>query len=372
MRQILVMEDDLDLLILIEEALNSAGFKVIVAKDGQEGVDLATKHKPDLIISDIGMPKLTGYEAMDLIRQNPELESIPFIILTGFADPKNQRIGMNRGADDYLSKPFTIEVLLGAINARIQRLIIVERLTEAKLDALRKNIATSLPHEMRTPLVGIIGLVDLLIDSSQTIKPNEVLEYSQDIKLSADRLLSLIQNYITYAELELNKEAIAAEVFLAEKSYLRPSLIQNIGQFIAKKYGRQSDLQLEEIPTVSLTIKEVRLYKILGEVIDNAFKFSKPGTPVKIDGWLEPESPSSQGMGQVVIRISDRGRGFSAEEIKNVGAYIQFERKIYEQQGGGLGLALAKQLAELFKGSLSIASELGKYTEVQVRLPTVE
>ncbi len=368
MPQILVIEDDSDLQQLVEEILAVAGFEVITANNGLTGVELATKHKPDLIISDIKMPGLNGYEALERIRQDQELADIPFIFLTSLADLKSQRLGMNQGADDFLPKPFTQAELLGAIDARLQKRILIERRsqakTEAKLNALRQNIALSLPHEMRTPLVGIMGLADLLAEYYLTIQPEEVLEYAQDIRASADRLHSLIQNYLTYADFELNKEVIKAEVQSGEISIFQQAMVNDIVQHLAKKYGRIADLSFGEMVVANLAIKEVRLFKILTELIDNAFKFSPKGSPVIISSFLESQ--------QIMIQISDSGRGFSVDEINNVGAYTQFNRKLYEQQGGGLGLALAKHLIELFKGSMKINSELNNYTQVRVRLPLAD
>jgi two-component system, sensor histidine kinase and response regulator len=368
MTQILVIEDEPDLRELVEEILVSAGFEAIVADNGLEGVRLATEHKPDLIISDIRMPELSGYQVLERIRQNSDLVDIPFIFLTSSADLKSQRLGMNLGADDFLAKPFDKVELLAAVNARLQKRLVIERRSQAKgeaeLNALRQNIALSLPHELRTPLVGIIGLADLLTETYESVLPEEILEYAQDIRASADRLYALIQNYLTYADFELNKEALKAEANAGEDCLFWLAMVRDIAQHLAKKHNRLADLSWGEIVEANLEIKEVRLYKILSELTDNAFKFSAPGSPIEISSFLDSK--------QLAIQISDCGRGFSADQIANIGAYTQFNRKVYEQQGGGLGLALAKHLIELYGGSLEIISELDKYTQVTVRLPLAD
>jgi two-component system, sensor histidine kinase and response regulator len=365
MPQILIIEDEPDLQQLIEEILKLAGFEAIVAPNGLEGVKLATKHKPDLIVSDIRMPELSGYEVLERIRQNPDLMDIPFIFLTSSADLKSQRLGMNLGADDFLAKPFDKDELLAAVNVQLQKRRLIEQRSqaksEAKLNALRQNIALSLPHELRTPLVGIMGLADLLVETHMSVLPEEVLEYAQDIRASSDRLYSLIQNYLTYADFELNKDALQSEAKAGENCLFRLAMVRDIAQHLAKRYNRLADLSLGEVVEANLAINQGRLYKILSELIDNAYKFSALGNPITISSFLD--------LKYLVIQISDRGRGFSAEEIANIGAYTQFNRRIYEQQGGGLGLALAKYLIELFEGSFEITSELGKYTQVLVRLP---
>lgn len=101
--------------------------------------------------------------------------------------------------------------------------------------------------------------------------------------------------------------------------------------------------------------------KIVGELVDNAFKFSKPGQLVKVENYLRDD--------RFILSVSDRGRGMTLEQITQVGAYSQFERKLYEQQGSGLGLAITKRLTELYQGELKIESILNEQTTITVSLP---
>jgi two-component system, sensor histidine kinase and response regulator len=356
---ILVIEDDDDIRENILEILIAAKFEAIAAPNGRIGIELAHQYQPNLIICDVTMPELGGYDVIAQLRQEPELALIPFIFLTGMYDQTSLRHGMTLGADDYLSKPISRKVLLEAINTRLAKQDIINRQTRSKLDALRNSISLSLPHELITPLSGILGLAQILIEEHATISPNEILEIARDIEASGQRLNRLIQNFITYSELQIDRKP------LFEEEQSKPStdagnVIASVAIAKAKLASREADLQLD-LEDLSVTIPETKLQKVLEEVIDNAFKYSVAGTPVSISSQKVDHN--------AVIRIGDRGRGMTAAQIDDVGGYMQFERTLYEQQGSGLGLAIAKRITELYGGSFAIESEVNVQTTVEIFLP---
>lgn len=140
MTKILVIEDEQLVRENILELLTSEGFEAIGAQNGHVGITWAWEHKPDLIICDVMMPELDGYEVLNLLRQEPTTATMPFIFLTAKADKSSLRQGMEMGADDYLTKPFTKTELLGAIAARVKKQAAIARQTEQLLVQLRSNI----------------------------------------------------------------------------------------------------------------------------------------------------------------------------------------------------------------------------------------
>jgi two-component system, sensor histidine kinase and response regulator len=358
MIEILVIEDEDDIRDSILDILEVEQFKAISASNGKIGVELAREHKPNLIICDVMMPELDGFNVITSLRNDPSLALTPFIFLTAMADRDNLRHAMNLGADDYLNKPITRKALLEAVNARLNKQEVINRKTQAKLEALRNNISISLPHELITPLSGILGLAGILIDEHAKITPAEVLEIAQDIETSGQRLNRLIQNFITYAGLEI-ASADDFEPDRIDRSTQIADVITRTATNQAKRAKRESDLQLDLEDAIS-AIPEIKLKKILEEIIDNALKYSNPGTPVKIS--------SQKAANLLTIDICDRGRGMTVEQIADVGGYMQFERKLYEQQGAGLGLAIAKRMTELHGGKLEIESEVDIQTRVRITL----
>ena len=361
MTKILVIEDEANIRDNILELLEAEAFEAMAAENGIKGIDIAKQKKPDLIICDVMMPQLDGHGVLKALRQDPATAMIPFIFLTALADKTDTRRGMELGADDYLTKPCTPEELLKAISIRLEKQAVINRQQTEKLQVLRNNIAYSLPHELRTPLNGILGFTELLISDLDSLDPAEIREMVEQIQKSGQRLYRLIQNFLLYAELELvavNPERLK----LLRSSYTEASksLIweQAINQ--AKQAQREEDLafNLQDSP-VSISPKNLK--KLIEELIDNALKFSARDTPVQIITKVEQES--------FIIYVTDQGRGMTEEQIADLGAYMQFERKLYEQQGSGLGLVIVKRLVELHSGELTIESEPGKQTTVRVSMP---
>ena len=159
MKKILLIEDDKSILTIITDILEAEDFVVIGATNGRLGIEKAQQEVPDLILCDVMMPEVDGYGVLKLLRENLVTEAIPFIFLTAKSTKADLREGMELGADDYLTKPFTRDELMKAINTRLDKQRVIERRTQEQLDDLRSSITLSLPHELRTPLNGMELLV---------------------------------------------------------------------------------------------------------------------------------------------------------------------------------------------------------------------
>ncbi len=361
MKKVLVIDDTPEIRMIIEETLNMFGFNTVLAEDGETGVLMARKHLPDLIICDVQMPKLDGFGTLAQLRAHESTATIPFMFLTGQVERPNMRRGMEMGADDYLTKPFTPSELLAAVNARLEKIAEIERKSEKKLDELRGKITLTMPHELRTPLNGIMGLASLLIDGHQDMNPAELLDNARMIHLSAERLHRLIENFLAYGQIELMAKD-AKTILATASSSTTPTapIITDAANAVAARWKRESDLRLE-VRDCTVPVISESLQKVVEEFVDNAFKFSDPGTPVRvIAGGLDQTFS---------LHVLNSGRGMTAEQISKIGPHMQFEREHYEQQGAGLGLIIAKRLTELNGGSFSMNSTPGRETRVTVSFP---
>jgi two-component system, sensor histidine kinase and response regulator len=361
MTKILVIEDEDDIREGILDILSAENFLALEAGDGRAGVQMARHHKPNLILCDVTMPELNGYEVLTALRQDPNFSTIPFIFLTAQAKKDNLRYGMNLGADDYLTKPVSRLELLNAIHTRLGKQAAIAAHLRGKLDELRSSITLLLPHELRTPLSGILGLSEILIEEYQTIPPDEILELARDIHGCGERLYRLIQNFLMYAELEVAEanQEIDLKKPIAETINLTAIITQKATKK-AKDRNREADLKVN-VRNALIGLPASKLQKIVEELVDNAFKYSEIGTPVEI------ASTTFDNYYRLCVR--DRGRGMTSQQIADVGAYMQFERKIYEQQGTGLGLTIAKRLTKMHGGEMTIHSVLGQQTEVCAIFP---
>ena len=360
-KRILVIDDEAWLREMVNMALAQKGYEVLEAENGAAGIEIAQKSLPDLILCDVNMDKVDGYLTLSSLRKEPSTASIPFILMTGLADHAGMRHGMELGADDYLPKPFTIDGLYAAVEARLKKAQMVREEAEKKLADLRDNISMMLPHELRTPLNGILAYGEILSTDAATLSASEVAEMGQVIHESGKRLERLIENFLIYAQLELTGTDQQKVNALRKKLTASPKpIIEDHARAQAKVAHREQDLVLE-LTDHPLPISEEYLSKIVDELVQNAFKFSQPGSRVMVTLLDFP--------GTSTLTVTNWGRGFSTEHITRVGAYMQFERKMHEQQGLGLGLSIAKRLTELHGGTLTIESERGARTAVAVRLP---
>jgi signal transduction histidine kinase len=360
-KKILVIDDEEWLREMIQLALRQHGFEVIESANGTDGIEKARKELPDLILCDVNMGKVDGYLTLSALRTEAPTAAIPFILMTGLADNAGMRHGMELGADDYLPKPFTTDALYAAVDARLKKSQTLRDEAERKLAHLRDNISLMMPHEMRTPLNGILSNAEMLATSAATLKPSEIAEMGQEIYKSSQRLERLIENFLIYAQLEL----IAADpknvnaLRIGRTEHPAP-LLKKIAETHAAHSSRPNDLAVEAAD-MPVPMSENYFSKVANELVHNAFKFSAAGSPVRVT--------LAGTFNGIQLSISDQGRGFSTEQIRRIGAYTQFDRKIQDQQGLGLGLAIAKRLVELHGGTLSIEGEKSAGTTVIAKLP---
>ncbi|NOS70762.1 MAG: hybrid sensor histidine kinase/response regulator [Verrucomicrobia bacterium] len=363
MKRILVIDDEVWLREMVHMALSQRGYKVIEAANGAVGVEAAARDIPDLILCDVNMDKMDGYATLSALQSKPNTRHIPFILMTGLAGPDGMRQGMELGADDYLPKPFTLERLYAAVDTRIKKAEEVQNTIRGKLDALRDSISLALPHEFKTPLNGILAFGQILAADPGSLQPEEIAEMGQTIYESGRRLERLVENFVINSQLEImaadNSYAVTLQAKQTE-ARAAAAVIERATRIEASDARRAGDLVLN-LASCAVPMYEDYLKKIVAEITQNAFKFSKSGTAVTVD--LQEDSD------MVTLTVGDAGAGFSTEKMREIGAYMQFDRKRNEQQGMGLGLSIVKRLTELHGGKLEIQSEPGRGSRVSIRLP---
>jgi len=367
MKKILVVEDAQALRRDIVEMLGYEGFQVEGAENGLVGVERARHYQPDLIICDIMMPGMDGYGVLETLRRDPVTATIPFIFLTARTERIDMRQGMELGADDYLTKPFTAQELIRTVQTRLTMRKQIKVEVEKQLTDLRGNIVLALPHELRTPLNVILGFSDLLLSDAETIEPPRIFDMATYINTAAMRLYRLIENYLIYAQVEVTATNPDQMKLLRDGSTLNASSVirEQAHHWAGKPHPptdpRPQDVRVELEPVNALAIADEYLKKIVEELVDNACKFSDVGTPILVEGAIKGD--------RYVLSVRDEGVGMAQDQIGSIGAYMQFDRRIREQQGAGLGLIVTKRLVELHDGTFSVTSDPGTGTKVIVNLP---
>lgn len=361
MTTILLIEDERLLLEEIALMLSFEGFDVLQASTGAAGVALALEHHPDLVISDIMLPGMDGHAVLLALQDDPATRSIPFIFLTAKADPSNIRQGMNRGADDYITKPFTRDDLLAAIRTRLSMHEAVAETYQRKLDDLRRTLTLILPHELRTPLTSLMGYAEMLMQDSATLETAQIVEMATMMHSAGLRLQRQVENFLLYAQYDRLKSNSDQQHNGQHVATPQPeTVIATVAQRTAARAGRTDDLQVT-LGNAALSIPGDSLEKIVDELVDNACKFSAAGSPVQVRADVT--------LACYTLRVIDQGNGMQPEQIRNAGQYMQFERRMHDQQGAGLGLALVHLIAQVEGGDVTITSTPEQGTTVAVRLP---
>jgi two-component system, sensor histidine kinase and response regulator len=374
MRKILVIDDTDFIREDIATTLQFEGYDTLTAEDGLAGVEKVRSEKPDLILCDVSMPRLDGFGALEQIRKMEDVSAVPFIFLTAKAEKADMRRGMELGANDYLTKPFTTDELIEAVNAQFRKLdqiqgMIAQKVT-TQVNELGANISYALPHEFRTPLTGIISstdMIDMLANDFKNGKPIDSAELesiAHDIRESAERLRHLTENFLVFTQLQ-NIASKSQEVELLRQQVTEGGIlgmVEDIFHLQASDLHRPDDLSID-VEDSEVRLSGTNIYKIIQEIASNALKFSKAGSTVSVKGRVDGS--------RYTLTVSDKGCGIKPEDIRNLGSpFAQFDRFDNEQQGAGLGLAIVKKLLEIHGGTFTVQSVVNQETNVTVVVPT--
>lgn len=369
MKKILVIDDTDFIREDIATTLQFEGYETMTAEDGLAGIEKAKTERPDLILCDVSMPRLDGFGALEQIRKTDGIRTVPFIFLTAKAEKADMRRGMELGANDYLTKPFTTDELINAVSAQFAKVKDIDDKISNIVGIIGSSISYALPHEFRTPLTGIISSTDMIDMVANDAKNGGGVDYAElesiahDIRISAERLRHLTENFLIFTQLQ-NIASKAAEVAILRKQMTEGGIlgmVEDIFNMQATDLERTGDLKIAvEDSEILMDSKDV--YKIIQEVASNALKFSKPGSPISVSGRVD---------GLIYrLAVNDKGCGIKESDIPNLGVpFGQFGRLDNEQQGAGLGMAIVKKLLEIYNGTISVQSVLNQETTVIVSIP---
>jgi signal transduction histidine kinase len=357
LKTVLLIDDDVRLRPVLVEGLEAHGYRTLQAPDSALGAELARTHLPDVIVCDIDMPGQDGKKFLKQLRLDPELADRQFVLMTGDPSYANPRAGMELGADDFLLKPFSLGDLTRCVAARLKRAELSRHLESRIIEQLLGSLHSTLPHEFFTPLAGVFGLTEMLEEELDDLSKEEIREILHDILTSARRLHRTLKNYLHIIELDSPSRAISPEPLAAE------SVTQAAAAGItsaADRHQRRSDVT-SELDGARLRTSPTEFTALVEELVDNALSFSRKESPVRVRlavdaGWLR-------------LTIRDEGRGMTPKQLQQLGLFQQHDRKKFEQQGLGLGLALARRIVHRLGGELRFDSEPAKGTTVHVALP---
>lgn len=364
MVRILVIEDEDSIRENIVETLELNAYDVVSAPNGSDGIQIAHSEKPDLILCDIMMNGIDGYGVLDHIRNTPEISLTPFIFLTAKSDRTSMRQGMELGADDYLSKPFTTDELLQAINTRLIRFSDVEASAQHELDDTKRQLAHVISHELRTPLTSINMAIQLMSQQLEFLSPNEINDLVSTLGHGTNRLNRLVEQMSLFVQARsglMGAESIQRGGRNESLWTLILGGMNRAQNFIYRDHNVQLEFDQEYAEVEIRCFRDVIIHAF-AEIVANAITFSP--TDGKVNITIKPLDEG------VRIRIRDYGKGMEIHKIDlALQDFTQVDRDVFEQQGMGIGLSLSKYIIEAHQGELRIKSQVGEGTQVDIYLP---
>lgn len=356
---ILVVEDQKNVREDIVEILHAAQYNVCTASCGENAVELVKSTIPDLVLSDIMMPGMDGYGLLSYFQKDHQLRNIPFIFLSAKSSCEDLRTGMKLGADDYLSKPFRAKDLLQSIEARLVK----TNNWKKNLDKMRESFSLSVPHELRTPLIPLLGYSDIILEDIKKISKEEIYDLVERIKAGALRLHNRVEKLILLSSLQLDFNNFNEIKNIKSQSvdYPRELIITTV-KTIANSYSRVDDLIISIEPEIEpLKIPEFYLTTLIKELVENACKFSDPGQEISVTGIHNGKFYELSFLNQV------NGITCNINDHKNL---LEYPGNIKEPKSGiGIGLFIIKKILEIIGGDISIKHSLNNINLVSIKIP---
>ncbi|MCX6032927.1 MAG: hybrid sensor histidine kinase/response regulator [Chloroflexi bacterium] len=362
---ILVIDDNPDITQIVSVILRAQGYETIVAGGGPEALTLLEGRRPDLILCDILMPEMDGFEVFRRVRSNRRWRAIPFVFLTALTDEKTRMSSSELGAEAFITKPFSRHELLAIVAGVLRRAQELQTDTEEEFDSFKAQLLFMITHELNTPLSVIRMLTDSMRSNLDQFSPERTTEYVDLMAQSVWELSHVVESMLLALQIDSGRAQKAFETWAGPKP-LRAVLDVVITKATAKATARNVALHKVAFDA-PLWVKghEEQLQQIFGRILDNAINFSPAGEIVEIAMWRDGARAG--------VSIRDRGPGLTADEIKTAFERLrQVNRAQQEQQGVGLSLNLVRSLVTIHGGEITMESTPGHGTTVTIALPLTE
>jgi signal transduction histidine kinase len=365
---ILIVDDTPANLDTISTVLGDAGYEIAIATSGEKALQLLQRRSPDLILLDVRMPGIDGFETCDRIKANSKTCDIPIVFMTSLIDLNNKIKGFNCGAVDYISKPFQEQEILARVKTHIQLRLLTQNLEQqvaeqtaslrianealANANISKRLFLSTMSQEIRTPIDDILRLTERLQEQNHGILDGQQIDDLARIEYNGNHLQSLINNTLKLANIESGQLKLDLDL-IAVADLCRSCLVAI--QSLADRKNIRLILNIEpNLP--QLSIDESQMRQAILNLLNNAVKFTDAGSVTL--SVTKAMLTNSENISCVRIAITDTGIGITSKNIQQLfQPFVQITNLLGERhEGNGLGLILAKQLVELHGGQISVYS----------------
>ena len=363
-RQTVMIVDDTPANIeILSESLGDES-ELFFATSGADALELIRADKPDLILLDIMMPGMDGYQLCGILKGDPSTRDIPVIFVTAMIGEEEEIKGLELGAIDYLTKPISPHIVRARVKNHLELKRyrdLLETLANAA-DRAKKEFLRSVSHELRTPLTPIIGMTDLVLDTEED---DNKRKYLTMVQKSALRLLGIVEDLIETSRLEGEGIAPDNSPFLL-RAFLDAVVME--AKALAGGKGLEFRSFLDPALPEAVVSDQGMLHKVLTMLLNNAVKFTPAGEVA-----LEVRQLEVAGEPMLQISVSDTGIGIEKGDLEKIFSdFTQSDGSITRSFPGlGLGLTLARRMTELMDGSIWAESAPGGGSLFQVQVPLV-
>lgn len=363
---ILVVDDVMANVLLVKILLTKQNFKVVTASDGNEALAVAASVKPDLILLDIMMPGLNGYEVAENLKSNPELQHIPIIFLTALNATSDVVKGFQMGGNDFISKPFNKEELVIRVSHQIS-LIVAKRLILQQTEELRSTIQgrdklySVIAHDLRSPMASIKMVLNMLAMSiPEEAIGKDMYQMLTMINQSSEEVYLLLDNLLKWTKNQVGKYTVAKQSF---------DIVSNLAGVIQifALLAETKHIQITLTQTTPIEVNaDIDMVKtITRNLLSNAIKFSYSNSEIVVHVEVIDQ--------MAVVSVKDCGKGISAEDQQKLFHTDSHFSKYgtNNEEGSGLGLLLCQDFAVKNGGRLWLESEEGVGSTFYFSVPLV-
>ncbi|UCH14759.1 MAG: hybrid sensor histidine kinase/response regulator [Bacteroidales bacterium] len=360
---ILIVDDNKKNLQVLGNILHEEGYKIAIAQDGYQAVKLAEKILPGLILLDVMMPGIDGFEVCENLKSKKELKNIPVIFLTAKSETTDIIEGFNKGGVDYITKPFKKEELLVRINTHIElsnaRSLLKLRAEELNnANAAKDRLFSIIAHDLKHPLADLKSLLELILFDFDSLTKDNLIKCFKEIKDSTDATYNLLQNLLQWSRKEMNNLTFEPVSFIIDDV-----INSTINLFKQSADKKNITLKFTRGKKHEVFADKDMVQTIIRNLVNNAIKFSYKDSSISI--------AVRSGNDMLEVSVKDQGRGVKEEHkavILNNDNFIT-TRGTGNEKGTGVGLNLCKDFVEMNKGKLWFESEEEKGSTFYFTLP---